>query len=68
MPPPTGSFWVAAGSALLLLAWFGLFVVDGLHSGLQRVATVLVGASAALLAGHAGALWREKRMSIVRWK
>jgi hypothetical protein len=63
MPPPLPSFWVAAVSSLLLFAWFVLFLVDGIHNGLQRIATVIVGASAALLAGQAGAVWRTKRLS-----
>jgi hypothetical protein len=60
MPPPSPSFWVAAVSSLLLLACFSIFLVDGLHNGLQRIATVVVGSSAALLGGHAGAVWRQK--------
>lgn len=63
MPPAKATFWTAAGSSLLLLAWFGLFLVDGLHNDVQRVAAVLVGASAAALAGHAGAVWKEARLA-----
>lgn len=62
MPPPLPSFWVAAVSSMLLFAWFTLFLVDGVHNDLQRVATVIIGVSAALLAGHAGAVWRKKRL------
>jgi hypothetical protein len=62
MPPPSPSFWVAAISASMLSAWFALFFVDGIHNGLQRTATVLIGASAALLGGHAGAVWKEQRL------
>jgi hypothetical protein len=53
---------VAAVGSMLLFAWFTLFLVDGIHNGLQRVATVLIGISGPLLAGHACELWRKKRL------
>jgi hypothetical protein len=52
--------FLGAVSSLLLLAWFSIFLVDGLPNSLQRIATVVVGSSAALLGGHAGAVWRQK--------
>ena len=59
--PPASPNLVAAICALMLLAWFTLFFVDGIHNGLQRTATAVVGAAAALMGGHAVAVWRERR-------
>jgi hypothetical protein len=68
MPPPTSSFWVSAGGSLLLLAWFALFLIDGIHDNLQRIATLIVGTAAAVLGGHAGAAWKAKRQSAAELK
>jgi hypothetical protein len=63
MPPPWLSFWVAATSSALLLAWFVLFLFDGLQDDFQRTAAVLIGVSGAVAGGHAGAIWKDSRVS-----
>lgn len=49
--PPT--FWSPAAAATLLFAWFVVFIEAGTVSDTQRVAAVLIGATAAVFGGVA---------------